>query len=337
MRPGCIGVITLICVTATTALGGDDDLDLPGLDAADLRGDAMVWEDANIYIEPWDGGASIKFNYVSRRRDEPGRAMPVRIIDSTMRNFVEIVAPGRADCSWRKIDVENRIEGLRMFVRRSDLAPVLVKPWTMQYSDGTKIKLGVGMPLTPTSGGEYLVGLRADKIKLPIPHGSVGYIYKAGKITDPELPKDKVVRIERGTTVKFGDEAFQVSRSNWYAPIPDKKTDVALVKLSMRCAELVASVPATSMRQMEPPRMYPGNPGTQPTPSGWRIPAGAPLMTATGREVAVAAKDISVQMPSPAPDTVCFEARVSMVREDETYGTAYRTIRLCASGSVVEK
>jgi hypothetical protein len=71
--------------------------------------------------------------------------------------------------------------------------------------------------------------------------------------------------------------------------------------------------------------------------TGWRIPAGAPLMTSGGREVAVAAKDISVTMPTPAPDTVCFDARVQMIRADESYGHAYRTIRLCASGSVVEK
>jgi hypothetical protein len=333
MRLGC--ALVLLC-TGTTALA-NDDLDLPGLDAPDLRGDAMVWEDAPLFVEPWDGGAHIKFNYISRRRDEPGRSMPIRIIDSTMRNFVEVVAPGRADCSWRRIDVDGRIEGLRLFVRRSDLAPILVKPYQMQWSDGTRIKLSPGMALMPTANGEYLVGLRNDKVRLPIPHGSVGYVYRApAKITDPELPKDKVVRIDRNVTLKLGEEGFQV-RSNWYAPVPEKKTDVALVKLGLRCAELVVTAPAQSLRAMEPPRPYVGATITQPTPTGWRIPAGAPLMTVGGREVAVAAKDIAVTMPSPAPDTVCFEARVSMVREDETYGTAYRSIRLCARGDVVEK
>jgi hypothetical protein len=333
-----LGLAVVLLCTGTTALANSDELDLPGLDAADMRGDAMVWEDAPLYLEPWEGGASIKYGYISRRRDEPGRAMAVRIVDSSLRNFVEIAVPGRADCSWRKIDVDPRIEGLRLFVRRSDLAPVLVKPYSATYPDGTRIKLGVGMPVTPANG-EYNVGLKGDRvtIRLSIPHSSVGYVYKApGKISDADLSKEKVVRIDRNITLKVGEDSFQV-RGNWYAPAPEKKTDTALVKINMRCLEMVASAPSSSLRSMEMPKPYVSTPGPQPPLTGWRIPAGAPLSTASGREVAVASKDIQVTMPSPAPDTVCFDARTNMIREDETYGTRSQPIRLCAPGNVVEK
>src|SRR5689334_10378012 len=119
----------------------EDELDIPGLDAADLRGDALIWEDATIYLEPWEGGTNVYFNRFGRRREEVGKAMPVRIIDSTMKNFVEIAVPGRSDCAWRRLEIDNRVDGLRLFVKREDLAPVLIKPWAMQWSDGTKLKL----------------------------------------------------------------------------------------------------------------------------------------------------------------------------------------------------
>lgn len=330
--------VALVCTsTLRTEVARGDELDLPGLDAADMRGDALVWEDAPLYLEPWEGGASIKYGNISRRRDEPGRSMAVRIVDSSLRNFVEIAIPGRADCTWRRIDVDPRIEGLRLFVRRSDLAPVLVKPYTASYPDGTRLKLGVGMPVMPANG-VYNVGLKGDRtmLRLPIPHSSVGYVYKApAKIADADLSKEKVVRIDPNVTLKVGEDTFQI-RGQWYAPVPEKKTDTALVKLNMRCLEMVASAPSSSLRHMEPPKPY--VPTTNiPAPTGWRIPAGAPLMTVSGREVAVAARDIQVTMPSPAPDTVCFDARTNMIREDVSYGTRSQPIRLCASGNVVEK
>jgi hypothetical protein len=316
----------------------DDELDIPGLDAADLRGDAMLWEDAVIYLEPWENGAAIqRFNYMGRRRDEPGRAMAVRIVDSTLKNFVEIQAPGRYDCSSRKLDADPRIEGLRMFVRREDLAPVLTRPYAMQYSDGTRVKLGIGMPVAPTLYGDYLVGIRDDRVRLPIPHTSVGYIYKAGKIVDPELPKDKLARLDRGASVKLGDGGFTVRNNSWIGPMPDKKTDVALFKIAGRCFELLVEAPANNVRPTEPTRTSPVPPPYPSTVNGWRIRPGTPLSTPSGREVAVAAKDIMVQMPASGPDPVCFEARMAMTRDDYSYGSRNQNFKLCASASAVEK
>ena len=330
------GLWIVLLLGVPASVDAEDELDIPGLDAADLRGDAMIWEDATIYLEPYESSATVRFNVFGRRRDEVGRAMPVRIVDSSLKNFVEISAPGRGDCSWRRLDVDARLEGLRMFVRREDLAPVLIKPYAMQWSDGTKLKLAIGMPVTPTTTGDYLVTLRNDKVRVAIPHASVGYIYKATKIVDPEVPKEKVALITRNANVKLGDDSFQV-RSNWFGSVPDKKTDVALIKLTARCIDMVVQVPVSTLRVMEMPRPYVSTPSPIAPVSGWRIPIGTPLVTPTGREVAVAAKEIAVQMPAPAPEQVCFEVRFAMVREDESYGTQARTARLCASGAAVIK
>lgn len=331
MRLLCIA----LCLSPLIA-AAEEELDIPGLDAADLRGDAMIWEDATIFLEPYESSASVRFNVFSRRRDQVGQAIPVRIIDSSLKNFVEIEPPGRGDCTWRKLEIENRLEGLRLFVRREDLAPVLIKPYEMKWPDGTRIKLAIGMPVMPTSTGDYAVGLKQDKIRLAIPHASVGYLYKTGKISDPEPIKEKTALVSRGASVKLGDDGFQV-RSTWYGAAPDRKSDQALVKLTARCLEMVISAPVSNLRVTEPTRVIPS---ALPPPlpvTGWKIPTGTPLMLPSGREVAVAAKDIGVQLPAPAPEQICFDARFAMTREDETYGTLTRTVRLCASGSAVVK
>lgn len=325
--------IALLLATSTAV--ADDELDVPGLDSSDLRGDAMIWEDAPIYLEPSESSVSFRFNQFTRKLDV-GRAVSVRIVDSSLKNFVEIAATNRGDCTWRKLEVDNRLEGLRMFVRREDLAPVLVKPYETKWSDGTRMKLGIGIPVTPTTTGDYAVSLKKDKIRLSIPHASVGYVYKAGKIADPEPGKDKLALLPMGTNVKFGDDGFQV-RSTWYVLAPDKKTDNALVTLRARCVDAIVEAPITNIRVVAPQPMRTTPPPPPAPVTGWKIPAGTPLMTPSGREVAVAGLDISVQMPAPAPEQVCFDARFNLRREDELYQDQSRTLRLCATGSAVTK
>jgi hypothetical protein len=188
----------------------------------------------------------------------------------------------------------------------------------------------------PTASGDYIVSARNDRFRLSIPHGSVGYIYKPGKITEPEPAPGKLVRIDRNTSAKLGDETFAI-RSNWIAPVPEKKTDVALVHWTTRCLDMVVSVPANTLRATEPPRSpsYPAH--RPPTAASWKIPSGAPLSTSSGREVAVASAPIPVAAPPPAgTSSVCFDARFALVREDETYATQNRTLKLCAPATLLE-
>lgn len=331
-------LVLLLLVPARTA-AADDELDVPGLDAADLRGDALVWEDATFFLEPWESGAKIPaFNSFGRRRDEVGRAVPVRIVDSTSRTFVEIELTGRADCTWRRLEIDRRVDHLRLFVRREDLAPMLVKPFATQYSDGTRVKLAPGVPIVPTAAGDYFVAVKQDKLRLPIPHASVGYLYKATKVGDPEPAPGKFVRLDRTVSVKIGDDAFSM-RSSWVAPAPEKRgTDETLVTWKARCLELVVSVPSQALRPTETPRPIPQAP--QPAPvatSGWRVPPGVPMSTPGGREVAVASAAIGVPAPTAGATTACTDLRFSLVREDEYYQSQYRTVKLCAPTVLLER
>jgi hypothetical protein len=326
--------ILLVLLMSSRVHADDPALDIPGLDSTELRGDALVWEDATFYFEPWDGGASLRFSTISRRLVEVGRAIPVRIVDASMRGFVEITFPRRSDCTWRRLDADLRLDAVRMFVKREDLAPVLAKPYTAQHSDGTKVKLAPGLPIVPTSSGRYAVGVLGDRLRLSIPHASVGYLYKGGGVVDPGAPPSgKLVRIDRNAIARIGDDAFTV-RANWIAAVPATRSDPARVSYATRCLELVAQVPTSAIRPgSDFTRARPESTTSLSTRIRYVIPRGAPLATVSGRAVAVAATEISVLEPSTGP--VCLDFTFQLVREDETYATQTRQQRLCAAREVV--
>ncbi|HEY5936848.1 MAG TPA: hypothetical protein VIU61_19500 [Kofleriaceae bacterium] len=322
----------LLVLLVGNADADDDGLDIPGLDSSRLRGDALVWEDAAFYFEPWDGGTALRFTTISRRTTEVGRAVPVRIVDASMRGFVEIAMLRRSDCTWRRLDADARLDAVRLFVKREDLAPVLAKPYSVQHTDGTKVKLAPGLPVVPTASGHYAIGVLGDRLRLAIPHASVGYLYK-GATVEVAAPGAKLVRVDRNTIARLGEQSFTV-RGNWLAPPPVQKSDPARVSYATRCLELVAQVPVPAVR--------PGSDFTRAhaeavvpvaRPTRHAIPRGAPLTTVTGRAVAVAAQELPVS--DPGTGNACLDFTFQLVREDESYATQTRQQRLCAAREVV--
>ena len=332
----------LIALALVIALGGwrlpaaraDDQLDVPGLDAPDLRGDALVSEDALFYLEPWEGGASVRFTTFSRgRREEVGRAIPVRIVGST-RAFVEIEPSPVLGCASRRLEIDPRVEALRLYVRRDDLAPVLLKPYTAAYSDGTGVRLTAGVPVLPTASGLYAVSARGDKLLLAIPHASVGYLYTSAKVPELERPTGALVRLDRMTAARLGGEPLEV-RAPWLAPRPAKPSDPQLLRWSARCIDLTVAVPAAALRPGTWTAPYrPHEPGV-PTPRrAQHLLRGTPLATPGGREVAVTADVIGVE--APAGPSVCFDARLAIGRlEDPAQSAVPRQVKLCASAAHV--
>ena len=325
-------VLGLGVLRAGVARAEGDDLELPGLDAPDLRGDALVWEDAPFYLEPWDGGTNVRFGALGRgRREEVGRAIPVRIIASSMRTFVEVELPSGIDCAIRRVGVDPRIEALRLFVKRDDLAPVLIKPYSVTYSDGTGVRLAVGVPVVPTPSGLYAISVRGDRVRLAIPHASVGYIYARGKVSEPDNPTGALLRLDRMASVKLGGDPVEV-RATWFVSKPAKPADHHLVKFPARCMDLTVSVPASAMRPASwspPSRPYPSS--SYDPKQSHHVLRGTPLTTPAGREVAVAADVIEIAPPANGAIS-CFDARLTMYRlEDPPQSPVVRTTRLCAA------
>jgi hypothetical protein len=316
------------------AARADDELDVPGLDAPDLRGDALVWEDATFYLEPWEGGATVRFTTFARgRAAEVGRAIPVRIVGAT-RTFVEIEPSPVLGCASRRLELDPRVEALRLYVKRDDLAPVLQKPYAATYSDGTGVRLAAGVPVLPTASGLYTASARGDKLLLAIPHAAVGYLFTAGKVPELERPTGALVRVDRMTAAKLGGESLEV-RASWLAPRPAKPSDPQLLRWSARCIELTVAVPAAALR---PATWSPPYRPYEPTPSTPRHPQhllrGTPLATPGGREVAVTADVVEVE--APAGGAACFDARLALGRvEDPPQGSIPRPVKLCASAAHV--
>jgi hypothetical protein len=336
MRRVAIALLLLLPIVRASDVRADDDLEIPGLQAPDLRGDALVWEDGTFYLEPWEGGANVRFGSFGRgRREEVGRAIPVRIVGAVTRTFLEVVLTPELDCAPRRVFTDPRLTGLRLFVKRDDLAPVLTRPYADTNSDGTGVRLSPGVPVVPTASGLYAVSLRGDRLRFPIPHASVGYIYTRGKVSEPERPKTGLVRIERMSALKLGGDPVEI-RTPWLVPRPDKPAPSHLVKLTERCFELTVSVSSDAMRPYSwtpPYRSYEPT-GYEPRLSH-RVLRGAPLATPGGREVAVAAGIIEVAAPV-AGSPACFEARLTMYRLEEPPGSLARTTRLCAAAEHVD-
>ncbi len=328
-------VIALVLVAHLPAARADDVVDVPGLDAPDLRGDALVWEDATFYLEPWEGGVNVRFSTFSRgRRDEVGRTIPVRIVSST-RTFVEIEPSPAIGCGGRRLEVDSRVEALRLFVRRDDLAPVLQKPYSVTYSDGTGVRVAAGMPVWPTPSGLYTVSTRGDKLRLAIPHSAVGYLFSSARIPELERPSGPLVQIDRMTSVKLGGDPLEV-RARWLAPKPAKQAESQLLRWSARCIDLTVAVPRSALRpgsSMTPYRSY--EPGIPMPKHPQHVLRGTPLSTPAGREVAVAADVVDVEAPA-GPAGSCFDARLTASRTEEPpQSPVHRTIKLCANAAHV--
>lgn len=325
-------VLALALLAQLPTARADDDVDVPGLDAPDLHGDALAWEDATFYLEPWEGGANVRFATFGRgRREEVGRAIPVRIVAAT-RTFVEIEPSPVLGCANRRLEADPRVEALRLYVKRDDLAPVLLKPYAITYTDGTGVRLTAGVPVQPTPSGLYIVSARGDKLHLSIPHASVGYVFTNVKVPEVERPTGAAVRVDRSAAVKLGGDPLEV-RAGWLAPKPTKQAQAEqqLLRWSARCIDLTVSVPASSLRADTWTRPY------RPYEAGFTAPRypqhvlrGTPLATPSGREVAVAADAIDIELPAGA-SAACFDARLTMTRvEDPPQSSVVRTTKLCA-------
>ena len=325
----------VLLVVLSRVAAADDDLDVPGRDSTELSGDAMMWEDSALHLEPWDGGAMVRFSSLGTRRDSVGRAIPIKIVSSAMRDFVEIAFVQPDTCAFRRAVVDGRVSGLRMFVRRADLAPVLVKPFAITHPNGTSARLQPGVPVMPTSSGAYVISVRGDLVRLPIPHASVGFTYPRTRVDDPKRLTGMTWKLEGTTTVKLGDEDFTV-RHPWRAPKPVKRGEMLNLKWTTRCIELVVTAPARHVASYKELGFGGGGGvGYGAGATTHTIPRGTPLSTVGGREAAIAAEDIPVY--APANGKVCFDAHITMFRLDEVpHGRIDRTFRLCANENLVD-
>ncbi|HEX5060748.1 MAG TPA: hypothetical protein VFV99_15370 [Kofleriaceae bacterium] len=213
-------------------------------DAGTLRGNVLVWHDAMLYAEASDTASSIQLATIDgARKDHLGHVLALKVV-GTKGAFVEVELTGQQDCAPSRVVVPDDLARVRLFVRRADLAPVLVKSVTQSFDDGTSISLAPGTPVLPTDAGTYVVSLRSDALEVEVPSASVGFAYGVGK-SRVSVMQGQTSAIAAATKVTLG--ARTLALTAWQGAPIERRGDSTLVALDGGCVSAHVLVPSKAL------------------------------------------------------------------------------------------
>jgi hypothetical protein len=310
-------------------------LDRPGLGV-------LIWVDARLYLDPVDTAPSVQLALPITRKDAVGQVVPARVLGSD-KSFVQIEPTKDVDCTWSKLASHKDLAKLKLWVKRTDLAPVLAKPFRQAWKDGTRITLATGTPLGRSKKG-YVVSIHGEQIEVAVPATSVTYAYKPGKVVGVKKRAKKVWLDKKPVTI--GDQALQLSLL-WTAPNVQARGNRVLFTLEARCMTAVVSVARTDVDRdlhgfaaMVGPTG--GEMGSKLGAERWLLPKGTALTSATGT-ASVAVTSITIEVPNPGKTArVCIERPIEIAQPvadapgiDDSK-PADRTLKLCAPASAIQ-
>lgn len=321
-----------------------------------LAGFAAVWADATFFVDPRSDAAQIRLASFdgAPRRERLGHTFPVRI-RSVQGDFLEVSAPpqeetpgfmpnGDAHCGWLDLEGPRDVTESSLFVRRSDLAPVLATAYEQTFDDGSSVRLLAGTAVLRTETGSIA---SAQALQVPLStKPAVRFAYPAAP---PPLPPrgESTHVLSKQEELTLGGQPFSLAGS-WFAPQADRVDpakgagDRVLFPLASRCAALQISAPKTALRPYVPPALGRGG-GVGFGVGGLGgvdrsvLPAGAELRTRNGRVIARVSREIDVD---PKLDAPCIKMRF---RVDSRYlgapklATTPAEVEACAAKSAVVK
>jgi hypothetical protein len=237
----------VLCVLGSPAFASSK-VDPPGPAGSDpIKGMVLAWHDATLFAEPSDTARSLQLaTLTAPRKDGVGRVFALRVV-GVKGAFVEVEFGGDEDCTGSRVVVPDDITRVRLFVRRGDLAQVLVKPFTKSFEDGTSITLGTGTPLVATDAGTYVASVRGAELELDVPAASVGYAY-AGLKSSSVIGGGQSVAIAAGTKATLGDRTFALTGAG---SVAERRGNATLVKLEDRCVEARVLVSNNTLRKTD--------------------------------------------------------------------------------------
>jgi hypothetical protein len=295
--------------------------------AAALRGHVLVWHDAKLFAAPDDNARSLALaTFEVARTERVGHAVPMRVV-STKGAFVEVELAGDQDCTWSRTVVADDLARVRLFVRRADLAPVLVKPFRQTFDDGSSIELAAGTPVLPTDQATAIVSLHGDEVEVDVPAASIGYAYTPAPLK-ASFTGGKTVKIAAATKATLGPRSLALSA--WNGSPVERKGAKTIVALEGRCTLAHVVVPSTALADTDDESTFDLD-GAGGTVMGVRDEYYLPKLTALAlgtHQVAVAAKSIYLHA-APTGATACIlrtvkiESALALTSTDEK-------LRLCA-------
>jgi hypothetical protein len=234
------------------------------------------------------------------------------------------------------------LDNIRLYVKRTDLAPVLIKPFKATYKDGSSIALQVGVPVL---GGK--VAFNRGVVPVAIPDTSLGLSYAPHKIAAVAKPANKKFLLDEATEVKLGSATF--SLGPWVAAAAHPRGDRMLVSIAARCMTAVISAPkdrvhaGVSINQAIAGSPTPTRPALARGAERHYLPAGTKLTSENGNHVVgTLDADRDVAKPKSGDARAC--AELVITRDDPFVDVPHtldasqpqRTLKLCAPIAAVK-
>lgn len=319
------------------ALAGEKVDPVAADDKLVLKGNVLVWHDAMLLAEPSETARTLQLaTFEGPRKDKVGHAVVMRVV-AGKGSFVEVELAGDEGCSWSRTVVPDDLARVRMFVRRADIAPVIVKPFTKTFADGTSITLGIGTPVVATDAGTYVVSLHGDELEVDVPAAQVGYAYATPKSHGVTMTAGATTQIAPKTAATLGERT--VTLNAWRAAPVEKRGETALVALEDRCVTAQVVVPAKALLQLDEDAVEVGSTGGgNSAMTSLRDECFLPRLTPLSigeRQVAVAAKPIFLHA-EPTGKHACIQRAIKIESELEVQRTDAK-LRVCAPAANVSR
>jgi hypothetical protein len=211
-------------------------LAVPAAAETPLTGNVLVWADAPLYPDANASGPSVRVGTLDQgRTKDVGYVVPMHVV-GTKGDFVEVEPTAGVECAWWRVVKADGLDTMRLFVQRSDLAPVLIKPFKASHKDGSSIALQVGVPVLAGT-----VAFNRGVVPVAIPDTSLGISYPPHAIAAVAKPDKKKFLLDEATDVKLGAASFPLGP--WVAAAAKLRGKRMLVSLAARCMTAVISAP----------------------------------------------------------------------------------------------
>ncbi|HEY5926159.1 MAG TPA: hypothetical protein VIV11_30950 [Kofleriaceae bacterium] len=302
-------------------------------DGKALRGSVLVWHDATLYTAPVDSASTLQLaTFEGARKDHVGHVVAMKVVASKGA-FVEIELAGAEDCTWSRVVVPDDLARVRLFVKRADIAPVVIKPFTKTFADGTAINVGVGTPVIATDAGTYMVSLRGDELEVDVPATSVGHAYAAAKATRTVIAGETLA-LAAATKATLGDRTLTLSARQ--AAPGERRGEQTIVAVDDRCVMARVMVASTTLGEVDDTTIDVGTGSGGNDVMSLRdecyLPKLTPLSVGT-RMVAVAAKPIYLHA-EPMGKNACIQ-RAIKIESALAINLTDDRLRVCAPATKV--
>lgn len=288
-----------------------------------LAGFAAVWADAPFFVDARKDAEQIHLASFDGqpRRERLGHTIPVQI-RGTQGDFVEVSAPPQeetpgfspnadAHCGWVAFDGPAIAAGATLFVRRSDLAPVIAANFEQTFEDGSSVRFLAGTPVLRTETGTLALAhtLPVSLSTKPV----VRFAYSAVPAPLALRGESKHV-LSAQQDLTLGGRPFSLA-GGYFAPQADHVDpapaggDRVLFPLVSRCSTLQVSVPRSAIRPYVPPALGRGGGvgfgvGGMAGATRTVLPVGVPLRTKGGRVIAHVSREVDLD---PKQDVPCIQ------------------------------